>query len=568
MLVFALFCSGIILSMKIINYVQHYGLQRIRLPNGRFERVAPRHSWSAASKFTNWIYYNMQRHADHHIEATRYYPLLQHHGEEESPQMPKNYSEMAGLAVSPKRWFEVMDPMVDAWRAHFYPHISDWSAYDSAAFVARPESIERIQEILDASPRMAEWINAAPELLDCLEDREFTDLDLPDGFGPDTGFETIARKGLARLYWTHEFGVIEMTEQLAELPAQGEHEKVETVRNWLNDKVFQVSMHVMRGSLSPVEAGPVFTNLAQASISVLLAAVEDEYRSTSRRARRARGEVAGLLLGDAASGEAVPGCELKIAFVYEGTPPEYFRTLGARLYNALRSFSRENLLFAEIPRTRETPPVRTLDEFSEHHRTRGTASELHALMQARCVFAPVDTSLDVQFDKMRCEVLTHGAARQELLDRLSKTRGDAPQPGLASIEDMHGGLNELERAARWVQLTHAEDALTLLVPDTASVFETAGGCGLADEAVAQRLAEATGLWRNIRGALQMVVGYPLTGETLDPKVKAAIARACGHDDFNELPDLICETASRTALDLGTLEGLRESDSDSSQEVPG
>ena len=45
---------------------------------------------------------------------------------------------------------------------------------------------------------MAEWINAAPELLDCLEDREFTDLDLPDGFGPDTGFETIARKGLAR----------------------------------------------------------------------------------------------------------------------------------------------------------------------------------------------------------------------------------------------------------------------------------------------------------------------------------------------------------------------------------
>lgn len=30
-LVFALFCPGIILSMKIINYVQHYGLQRIRL---------------------------------------------------------------------------------------------------------------------------------------------------------------------------------------------------------------------------------------------------------------------------------------------------------------------------------------------------------------------------------------------------------------------------------------------------------------------------------------------------------------------------------------------------------
>ena len=229
------------------------------------------------------------------------------------------------------------------------------------------------------------------------------------------------------MYWTHEFGVGEMIEQLAELPAQGEREKVETVRNWLNDKVFQVSMHVMRGSLSPVEAGPVFTNLAQASISVLLAAVEDEYRSTSRRARRARGEVAGLLLGDAASGEAVPGCELEITFVYEGTPPEYFRALGARLYNALRAFSRENLLFAEIPRTREAPPVHSLEEFSEHHRTRSTASELHALMQARCVFAPIDSGLEVQLDKARCEVLTHGTGRLELLDKLSGEDGDAPR---------------------------------------------------------------------------------------------------------------------------------------------
>ena len=142
-----------------------------------------------------------------------------------------------------------------------------------------------------------------------------------------------------------------------------------------------------------------------------------------------------------------------------------------------------------------------------------------------------------------------------------------PEPGLASIEDMHGGLRELENAARWVQLTHAEDALTLLVPDTASVFETAGGCGLMDEEVAARLAEATSLWRNIRGALLVVVGYPLTGEALDPKVKAAVARACGHDDFDGLPDLIRETALRTALDLGRLEALRGSESDASQEVP-
>ena len=556
---FALFCSGVILSMKLVNYIQHYGLQRIRLPNGRFERVAPRHSWSAASKFTNWLYYNMQRHADHHVEATRYYPLLQHHEKEESPQLPKNYAEMTSLAVKPKRWFEVMDPMVDRWRARYYPQISDWSAYDSAAFVARPESIRHIQEILATSPRLSEWINASPELLDCLQEREFTDLDLPEGFGPDNDFDVIGRQGLARLYWTHEFGLNEMTEQLSDLPAQGVREKVETARNWLNDKVFQVSLHVMRANLSPVEAGPVFTHLAQASMAVLLAAVEEEYRSTSRRARRAQGEVAALLLGDVASGEAVPGCELEVAFVYEGTPPEYYQALGTRFYNALRTFSRENLLFAEIPRIREAPPVRSLDEFSEYHRTMSTATELQELMQARCVYASGDSGLEVHLDKARCEVLTHGSGRQELLDKLSTVTDDTPEPGLASIDAMHGGLGELECAARWVQLTHAEDALTLLVPDTASVFDTAGGCGLVDEEVATRLADATRLWRNICGALGMVVGNHLGAETLGPKAKAAIARACAQDDFGDLPELIRTSAVQAAADLAALDGLRGSD---------
>ena len=43
-LIYAVLCSGVIFSMKIINYVQHYGLRRIRLPNGRYERVQPWHS--------------------------------------------------------------------------------------------------------------------------------------------------------------------------------------------------------------------------------------------------------------------------------------------------------------------------------------------------------------------------------------------------------------------------------------------------------------------------------------------------------------------------------------------
>ena len=134
---YVILCTCIIMSMKLINYVQHYGLRRIRLPNGRYERVQPWHSWSAAYKLSNWFFFNMQRHPDHHIAPGRRYPLLQHCGADAAPQLPGTYVEMAGLAVRPRRWFEKMDPRVDRWRKHFYPGIDDWSAYDSPATAER-----------------------------------------------------------------------------------------------------------------------------------------------------------------------------------------------------------------------------------------------------------------------------------------------------------------------------------------------------------------------------------------------------------------------------------------------
>ena len=191
----------------------------------------------------------MQRHADHHTSNQRY-PLLQYHGESASPQLPGSYTQMNSLALLPKRWFATIDPLLDRQRAQFYPEIDDWSAYDSRAFAARPDAFDVIAEIHAAAPRLAGWINRSPELLDRLRDREFTDLELPAGIGPDPEFEATARRGLARLYWTHELSLSEMKAQLADIPVQDGSEAVDAAREWSNSKVFQVAVHVMRGNLS------------------------------------------------------------------------------------------------------------------------------------------------------------------------------------------------------------------------------------------------------------------------------------------------------------------------------
>ena len=265
-LVFVFLGLGCVFSMKISNYLQHYGLRRVRLPNGRWEKVRPRHSWSADWKFSNWMFFNMQRHADHHAMATRHYPLLQARGGDESPELPGTYGDLMNVVVRPKRWFAKMDPLVDQWRQHFYPEIDDWSAYDSRVSAARPDALDAIIEIFGAAPRLASWIERHPELLDNLQDKEFTDIDLPKGFGLDPESESIARRGLVRLYWTLEMDVPAMREAIAEMPAVNAKETVEVVRNWSNDKAFQVGMHVVRGNLSAAEAACALSNLAEASI--------------------------------------------------------------------------------------------------------------------------------------------------------------------------------------------------------------------------------------------------------------------------------------------------------------
>jgi len=548
-LTYAVICAGVVFSMKIINYVQHYGLRRIRMPNGRYEKVRACHSWSAAYKLSNLFFYNMQRHPDHHIAPTRRYPLLQHCGEDEAPQLPGSYMQMGGMALFPRRWFETMDPLVDQWRAHFYPEIEDWSAYDSRAAAARPDSFETIAEIIGAAPRLAQWINRSPELLDVLDSREFTDLDLPRGFGPDTESEAIARRGLSRLYWTRELGVAEMTEQIAELPFLGAAEAVDTVRNWSNDKAFQIGMHTLRGNLSPAEAGIALSNVAEASIATVLSAVEEEFAG-----RGAEGGMAAVLLGDLASRETAPGADIELVLVYDGDP-EHHEAMGRRFLGALRDLSGDNLLFAPASPRATRGRVRSLAEFTGDRGTGIAAGELLELTRARCAYTAGDPGIEGRFDEARREVLARGGARGPLMAELRHWSGEPAEPGPLAIDGMLGGARDVERAARLVQLAHVDEGLDSPAPDAASVFRSAGERGWIPGDTAGRLAEAADTWRSLRGILRLVAEEGFTLETAGASVKAVIARGSGASDFDVLSATIPETASRAAADIDAIEDM-------------
>jgi alkane 1-monooxygenase len=127
---FALQAAVAIWQLELVNYIEHYGLTRRHLGNGRYEHVLPRHSWNATFQASNWLLINLQRHSDHHYKPDRRFPLLQTYDEDEAPQLPMGYPVMTIIAMLPPVWKRIMNPRVKAWRARFYPDITDWHPYN------------------------------------------------------------------------------------------------------------------------------------------------------------------------------------------------------------------------------------------------------------------------------------------------------------------------------------------------------------------------------------------------------------------------------------------------------
>ncbi len=118
--------------LELTDYIEHYGLTRKYLGNGKFEHVKPHHSWNATHTATNWLLINLQRHSDHHARPDRRFPLLQARSGQEAPQLPHGYpimAMMAMMAMIPSLWRRRMNPRVRKWRAMYYPEITDWRPY-------------------------------------------------------------------------------------------------------------------------------------------------------------------------------------------------------------------------------------------------------------------------------------------------------------------------------------------------------------------------------------------------------------------------------------------------------
>jgi len=98
------------LLLETVNYIEHYGLLRLKTVSGRYERVKEVHSWNSNHVVGRIVLYELTRHSDHHYKSSKKYQTLGCH--EDSPQMPFGYPTSMVLALIPPLWFAIMNKRV------------------------------------------------------------------------------------------------------------------------------------------------------------------------------------------------------------------------------------------------------------------------------------------------------------------------------------------------------------------------------------------------------------------------------------------------------------------------
>jgi alkane 1-monooxygenase len=114
MLYFLLAALMGILLLETVNYIEHYGLQRLATTPGSYERAQPHHSWNSNHPLGRLMLFELSRHSDHHYMASRKYQILKHH--DDVPQLPTGYPGSMLLSLVPPLWFAIMNRRIKAFQ--------------------------------------------------------------------------------------------------------------------------------------------------------------------------------------------------------------------------------------------------------------------------------------------------------------------------------------------------------------------------------------------------------------------------------------------------------------------
>ncbi|MFM8745071.1 MAG: bifunctional [glutamine synthetase] adenylyltransferase/[glutamine synthetase]-adenylyl-L-tyrosine phosphorylase [Aestuariivirga sp.] len=403
---------------------------------------------------------------------------------------------------------------------------------------ANPRLLDLIATILGSAPRLAEQLSRRPKVLDAVLD--------PGFFGAMPTGADMAQAIAAAMP-----------------DALDLDEAADRARVVGKEQAFRIGVRVLSETVSAVDAGTAFSQLAGLLLGKLHAAVLAD--AERRHGKVPGGRSAVIAMGKLGGREMTAGSDLDLIVVYDaaagveasdGPKPlavsQYYAKITQRLITALSAPTAEGVLYDVDMRLRPSgskgPVAASLGAFASYHRDSAWTWEKLALTRARPICG--DPVLMHELERDIRAALAEPRARQNVLADVAAMRRlmlrEQGAAGLWDIKRARGGLVELEFIAQTLQLIHAASHPQVLDTNTLAALSKLHAAGLVDNATHTALKEAGLLYHRLTQVLRLCVDGPYEPAKSLPALNQLVAGAAASPGIPAAEALLGDTQAQVA----------------------
>ena len=386
--------------------------------------------------------------------------------------------------------------------------------------------LELIAEIMGSAPGLASLLGRNVLLLDAMISEDF--------FEPLPPRDALIEEFDAALSRARDF-----------------EDVLDIIRRKVNDRRFEVGVHVLRNVIDATEAGKAQTDLAEAALSALMPRVIDEFASTHGRIEGA--EMAVVAMGKLGGHELTFTSDLDLIFIYNDIPPEtqsdgerpltaphYFATLSKRFINAITALTAEGRLYEVDMRLRPSgragPVAVSHEAFQRYQNDHAWTWERMALTRARPIIGP-RYLLDEIAHTIHTALLEPRDPEklvEDVADMRRRVEVEHGTTDLWNLKYVRGGLMDVEFICQYLQLAYAAECPDVLHQNTAQAMAALKRQDCLPKPLADRLIDAATFLNKVQGALRIYFGDSFSPDTTPVGARRALAVACGASSFEAL----------------------------------
>ncbi|PDT52368.1 MULTISPECIES: bifunctional [glutamine synthetase] adenylyltransferase/[glutamine synthetase]-adenylyl-L-tyrosine phosphorylase [Sinorhizobium] len=392
---------------------------------------------------------------------------------------------------------------------------------------SNPGLLSLIVNIMSSAPRLADIIAARPHVFDGMLD-----------------------PGLLAELPTRDY----LAPRIASFVAGAHHyeEVLDRLRIIAAEQRFLIGIRLLTGTISGLQAGRAFTDLADLIIAAALEAVLAEVRSAHGDFPGGRVAVVGM--GKLGSHELTAGSDVDLILLYdydanahqsEGAKPldpaRYFTRLTQRLIAALSAPTAEGVLYNVDMRLRPSgnkgPVATRITAFAKYQREEAWTWEHLALTRARCICG--DKSLIGEAEAIFAEVLSQkrdiAKIRKDVEEMRDLIDKEKPPNDIWDFKLIPGGLVDIEFIAQYLALVAPAKGELPPLAGTQTMEALKGlGAALMDANDLDMAVEALALFTEV----SQIVRLCIDGD-FDPKDAPAglVDLVCRAGDYPDLKHL-------------------------------